>query len=76
MKKIIKIVLLLVLVLVFACGIGIWTEYTPVGYDYKWIYKRNTDEVHLVFASATALRINHLAAYDMIDPSLKPRFDE
>ena len=76
MKKIIKIVLLLVLVLVFVCGLGFWTEFSPVGYDYQWIYKRNTDEDHLVFAFATALRINHPAAYDMIDPSLKPRLDE
>ncbi len=27
-------------------------------------------------AFATALRINHPAAYDMIDPTLKPRLDE
>jgi hypothetical protein len=75
-KKIIRIGLLLFLVLVFACGLGFWTEYSPVGYDYKLIYRRNTNESSLLFAFATALRINHRAAYDMIDPSLKPRLDE
>jgi hypothetical protein len=74
-KKIIKIVLLLFLLVVFACGINTWVEYSPIVYDYRYIHNRDTED-ELVLAFATTLRINHPAAYDMIDPSLKPRLDE
>ncbi len=75
MKRSIKIVSLLLLVVVFACGLGIWAETSPVAYDYRTMHNPVTED-DLVFAFATALRINHPAAYDMIDPSLKPRLDE
>jgi hypothetical protein len=75
MKKNTKIVLLLFIIVMFTCGLGIWVEYSPVVDNYRYIYDRDT-EYDLVFAFATALRINHPAAYDMIDPSLKPRLDE
>jgi hypothetical protein len=75
MKNSVKILLVLLLVVVFACGLGIWAAYSPVAYDYRTMYNP-VDEYQLVFAFATALRINHPAAYDMIDPTLKPRLDE
>ena|SRR5687767_12549527 len=75
MKKATKILLLLFLIVVFACGLSFWTEYSPVGYDYKVIHNRDIEH-ELLFAFATALRINHPAAYDMINPSLKPRLDK
>ena len=75
MKKSTKILLLLLCVVVFACSLSTWAEYSPVVDDYRWIYDRDTDD-NLVSAFATALRINHPAAYDMIDPTLKPRLDE
>ena len=75
MKKGTKIVLLLLLAVVFTCGLGIWAENSPVVYDYRYIYDRDT-EYDLAFAFATALRINHPAAYDMIDPTQKPRLDK
>jgi hypothetical protein len=80
MKKSIKILLLLLFVVVFACGLTIWAEYSPAVFDYRLIHNRDIDngnpEGNLLFAFATALRINHPAAYDMIDPSAKPHLDE
>ena len=76
MKKSTKILLLLLFVVVFACGLSIWAEYSPAVFDYRNIYGRRDTEYDLLFAFATALRINHPAAYDMIDPALKPRLDE
>ena len=74
MKK--KSLLLIILgAFVFACGLLIWALNSPRVDDYRWIHRRDT-ETDLVFAFSTALRINHPAAYDMIDPSLKPRLDE
>jgi len=75
MKKGIKVVLLLLLVVIFVCGFSIWSQYSPVALDNQYIYDRDT-EYDLAAAFATALRINHPAAYDMIDPTLKPRLDE
>lgn len=75
MKKSIKILLLLFFVVVFACGLSIWAEYSPAVFDYRVIHNRETED-DLVAAFATALRINHSAAYDMIDPVLRPRLDE
>jgi hypothetical protein len=75
MKNSIKILLLLLLVVVFACGLGFWAENSPVAYDYRTMHNP-VSEADLLFAFSTALRINHPAAYDMIDPSLKPRLDE
>jgi hypothetical protein len=74
MKNSVKILVLFLLVVVFACGINTWIEYSPVVHDYRYIHNRDTED-ELVLAFATALRINHPAAYDMIDPSLKPRLD-
>lgn len=75
MKKGIKVVLWLLLVVIFFCGFSIWAEFSPVAFDYQYIYDRDTEQ-ELAEAFATALRINHPAAYDMIDPALKPRLDE
>lgn len=76
MKKSAKILLLLLFVVVFACGLSIWAEYSPTAFDYRNIYGRRDTDYDLLFAFATALRINHPAAYDMIDPALKPRLDD
>jgi hypothetical protein len=62
-------------VVIFVCGLSIWVHNSPVVYEYRSIYDRDTEH-DLVAAFATALRINHPAAYDMIDPTLKPRLDE
>ena len=75
MKKSTKIVLLLLLVIVFACGLKFWADNSPLVDDYEWIHDRDR-ELDLVRAFATALRINHPAAYEMIYPRLKPRLDE
>jgi len=53
----------------------VWADTSQAVADYKWIHSRDT-EGELVTAFVTALRINHPAAYEMIDPSLKPRLDE
>ncbi|MFN8461192.1 MAG: hypothetical protein U0X93_05410 [Anaerolineales bacterium] len=58
-----------------ACVFAMWAANSPVVYDYEYIYDRDTEQ-DLVFAFATALRINHPEAYEMIDPTLKPRLDE
>lgn len=75
MKKGIKIALWLLLVVIFACGFSIWSQTSPVVFDYQYVYDRDTEH-DLAAAFATALRINHPAAYDMIDPTLRPRLDE
>ena len=75
MKMDIKIMLLFLLFVVLACGISFWAETSPAVFDYRVIHNRET-RYDLLAAFATALRINHPAAYDIIDPSLKPRLDE
>jgi hypothetical protein len=75
MKKIIKYGLLLFFIVIFAWGLIIWTEYSPAVFDFRLIHNRDTND-DVLFAFATALRINHPAAYDMIDPALIPRLDE
>jgi hypothetical protein len=75
MRKSIKILLLFLLVVLFACGLSIWAEYSPAVFDYKLIHNRDTND-NVLFAFATALRVNHPAAYDMIDPGLKPQLDD
>jgi hypothetical protein len=75
MKKSTKILLLLLFGVVFAYGLRIWAETSPAVFDYRVIRNRETRD-DLLAAFATALRINHPAAYDMIDPALKPRLDE
>jgi hypothetical protein len=74
-KNIVRILIILVFISVFACGLMVWAQTSPLVDDYRWIHNRDT-EFAVVDAFATALRINHPAAYDMIDPSLKPRLDE
>ena len=70
-----KLLLLILCVVLLACGFSIWLQESPVALDYQEIYDRDTEQ-DLAEAFATALRINHAAAYDMIDPALKPRLDE
>ncbi len=74
MKKLITILFLLFLVVALACGLHLWIQTSPWVDDYQTLNSRDT-AVSLVMAFATALRINDPAAYDMIDPSLKPRLD-
>jgi hypothetical protein len=74
MKKIITILLILFLVVTFACSLHLWIQTSPWLEDYKFINRRDT-ELDLVMAFVTALRVNDPAAYEMIDPSLKPRLD-
>jgi hypothetical protein len=75
MKKSIKILLLLLLIIVFLCGSIFWVDNSLNVGDYRTIHNHDSD-LDLAFAFATDLRINHPDAYDMIDPSLKPRLDE
>ena len=75
MKKIIKILIILLLFILFAYVFNIWAENSPRFGDYRAIHDRDS-EIDLAFAFATALRINHFEAYEMIDQSLKPRLDE
>jgi hypothetical protein len=76
MKAITKIFLILLGAAVFACGFALWAGNSPIVDDYRWIHQQRDTESDLVAAFATALRLNHPAAYDMIDPSLKPRLDK
>ena len=74
--KIKKIYLILPLgVLVIICGLVSWVRNSPIVQDYQLIHHRDTED-ELVFAFAVSLRNNDPAAYDMIDPSLKPRLDD
>jgi len=74
-KKVGKIVLIIFLVIVFACILSFWADTSPAVDDYRWIHSRDT-ESELARAFVTALRLNHPAAYDMIHSSLTPRLDE
>ncbi len=74
MKKKITILLILFLVVTFACSLHLWIQTSPWVYDRAMLTRRDTVS-HLVMAFVTALRINDPAAYEMIDPSLKPRLD-
>jgi hypothetical protein len=73
-------ILLLFFLVVSVLGLWIWAAFSPTVYDYRLIYNRDMDNGDpkgaLLFAFATSLRINHSAAYDMIDLSAKPRLDE
>jgi len=71
----ITLIIILLAVLVLFCGLGFWAENSPAVFDYRLIHNRDTND-DVLFAFATALRINHTAVYDMIDPGLKPRLDE
>jgi hypothetical protein len=75
MKNNVKITIIASLVTLFACALMIWVDTSQAVADYKWIHSRDTED-ELVSAFVTALRINHPEAYEMIDPSLKPRLDE
>lgn len=75
MKNSVQITITAFLVVLFTCALMIWADTSQAVADYKWIHSRDT-EGELVAAFVTALRINHPAAYEMIDPSLKPRWDE
>ena len=75
MKRSTRILLLLLFVVVIACGLSFWVGYSPAVWDFRVIHSRDTDH-DVLFAFATALQINHPAAYDMIDPSAKPQLDE
>jgi len=74
MNKTTKILLLFILGVVFACILYIWVTLSPTAAVYSLIYDRST-EVNLALSFATALSTNHPAAYDMIDPALRPRLD-
>ncbi len=67
------VILLFFGICVLSCGLLIWALTSPAVDDYYWIHKRGT-EAELAFA--IALRTNHPAAYEMIDPGLRPRLAE
>jgi hypothetical protein len=58
-----------------ACGLIVWATNSPIVDDYYWVHNRDT-ESNLALAFTISLRTNHPAAYDIVDPSLKPRLDE
>ncbi|HET6595368.1 MAG TPA: hypothetical protein VFG81_07080 [Anaerolineales bacterium] len=72
-KKGLPILLLVVLVLI--CGLVSWARNSPLAQDYFLIHRRET-EYDLAFAFAVSLRNNDPAAYEMVDPTLKPRLDD
>ncbi len=69
------VILLFFGICVLSCGLLIWALNSPAADDYYWIHKRGTED-ELAFAFTIALRTNHPAAYEMIDPGLRPRLDE
>jgi hypothetical protein len=73
LKKILPILLLVVLVSI--CGLFVWAYDSPQVQDFFIIHGRGTED-DLAFAFAVSLRNNDPAAYEMIDPSLKPRLDD
>jgi hypothetical protein len=74
-KKIRVILIILGALGLLACVVLVWALNSPEVGDYYWMRKRGTD-IDLAFAFAIALRRNDPAAYEMIDPSLRPRLDE
>ena len=75
MKNITRRFVIVLLAFIFICGFKTWIDTSPRANDYMWIHKRDT-ESDLARAFVTALRINHPAAYEMIDSNLKPRLDK
>ena len=73
-KKMIHVILLLGAIILTG-GLVVWVYNSPDVIDYLWMHQRDT-EYNLAFAFTTALRTNDRSAYDMVDPSLKPRVDE
>jgi hypothetical protein len=73
LKKILPILILVMLVSI--CGLYVWAYDSPQVQDFFIIHRRGTD-YDLAFAFAVSLRNNDPAAYEMIDPSLKPRLDD
>ena len=75
MRNSVKTLLVIFVSVIFVCSFTLWANNSPSVADYKWIRNRDT-ESDVVDAFVTALRINHPAAYQMTDPSLKPRLDD
>ena len=75
MKKNTRILLLVFLVVVFAYGLKLWADNSPIGGD-EYSYATRDSEIALAFDFASSLYTNHPDAYEMIDPNLKPRLDE
>jgi len=74
MKNNLKSILIILLVFVFVYILLVWAR--PAVAEYRWRLHAHDTELDLATAFATALITNHPAAYDWIDPSLKPRLDE
>ena len=75
MKKNTKTLLLVLFVIVFAIGLRIWADNSPIGGDGQSSSPPDP-KIQLAFSFAFALYKNDLDAYEMIDPNLKPRLDE
>lgn len=74
MKKNIKILLLLLIVAILALGLKFWMNISPIRVDDS---SSGLDpEIELAFDFAFALQYNDPDAYNLIDPSLKPRLDK
>lgn len=73
MKKNMRILLLLLIVAMLACGLKFWTNNLPkVGDDSP---SGLDPEIELAFTFSIALQYNDPKAYNIIEPSLKPRLD-
>lgn len=75
MTKKSKVLLLVLGVFILTCGLFIWAVSSPTVDDYYFLFRRDT-ESDLAVGFTVALRMNHPAAYEMIDPDLTPRLDE
>ncbi|MCC7188209.1 MAG: hypothetical protein IT312_05655 [Anaerolineales bacterium] len=74
MKNRTKIILLLLSVVVFACGLKFWADNLPTVGDNS---SSGLDpEIELAFDFAFALQMNDPRAYEIIAPNLKPRLDQ
>jgi hypothetical protein len=76
MRNSIRILLLLISVGIIGGIAYMWASYSPVVAEYRWLTHARDSETGLAGSFATALSLNHPAAYDWIDPSLKHRLDE
>ena len=75
MKKNTKILLLVLFVIVFAIGLRIWADNSPIGGDGQSSPPPDP-KVQLAYGFAFSLFTNDPDAYDMIDPNLRARLDE
>lgn len=70
-----KFMVIFIGILILTLSIFFWAINSPAVNDLYFLYDRNT-EADLAVAFTVALRMNHPAAYEMIDADLSPRLDE